>query len=215
MLTIVSVGISCLAAGFYAGLRTGNVADYEMRYYRDGMVAAMGPTPVEGRARWGTSWYENGEVLAQFEFVETRPTGRSRIWELGGQLLSESLKADAEGLSVRRWFFPGGNLRGEGVERNGKSEGHFRHFDPTGALAGESDYVDGKLEGEQKEYYRNGVVHTVTTFRHGERVGDPQYFDEQGNRLTAEEWKRMEEEAARVGREKRKAASQPSSRAVR
>lgn len=214
MLTIASVAFSCLTVGFYAGLRTGNASSYEMRYYPDGAVLGMGPAPIEGQARWGTTWYATGETWMQIELEGPQMTGRSRSWDTEGHLIQESFKADANGLSAFRTYLASGHLFAEGFQRNGKDEGRVVYHDPSGALIGENNYVDGKLDGLHKEYYPSGEVKTITRFSHGERVSAPQYFDEQGNPVSTEEWNRKEEEASRVWKEKRKAASKPSSRPI-
>lgn len=206
------VGVVCLVIGFYAGSLFSGAAYYELSFFADGTLESLSPTPIADRVRWGTTWYSSGEVLTQVEMDGSRKTGRSRMWDSNGHLMSESSVAGSNGISKFTAYYTEPQRYCEGFSKDGKSNGHFRYYDRDGLLRAEIDFVDGARSGMAIEYYPSGAVRMVAEYEAGRAIAEASYFDPQGNPITAFELEKFEDD---VFADRRLPTTRPSEGTVR
>ncbi|GMU81455.1 MAG: hypothetical protein AMXMBFR47_13260 [Planctomycetota bacterium] len=211
-LIAAGVGVVCLAVGFWVGRLFGGAAYYEVDYFADGTLESLTPTPMEDRVRWGTTWYPAGEVLTQIEMEGSRKTGRARMWDSTGHLMSESSVAGSNGISRFTSYYTEPLRYCEGFSKDGKSHGHFRYYDRDGLVRAEIDFVDGARSGMAVEYYPSGAVRMVAEYDAGRQIGEASYFDPSGNPITAFDLEKFQDDLFYVWGPP---TSRPSQRAAR
>ena len=77
--------------------------------------------------------------------------------------------------------------------KNGKMNGYLRKFFPDGKIMTESYYKNGLPDGPFIHYHMDGKVQIEGGYVNGIQTGDWKYFDENGNQVDEEEFKKQEE----------------------
>jgi hypothetical protein len=81
-------------------------------------------------------------------------------------------------------------IRLKGGFKNGKKHGKWVKYYRNGSLESINRYRKGDLFGKQKDYYSNGQLQVLWKFNNY-RIEYIKMFDEEGNKLTKEEFFRM------------------------
>ena len=89
------------------------------------------------------SYFSNGNIEYEAEFINGKLDGISRVWVEDGTLFSESEYS------------------------NGKPHGIWNRYHPNGSLMYEVYYEYGKKHGVEKWYYDNGQEKSEHKFNHG------------------------------------------------
>ena len=155
-----------------------------------------------------------GHVLQTMNFVNSFEEGVSPVFDTLGQLKEiityrkgfvmtrEALnRYDREGKKHGYWktFFDDWSLHTECYYRHGLRDGFYKEYDEKGNLKKIIKYVNDVeqvLEGDHKplvvqhEYYPNGKVKREASFRDGQREGVWREFDEQGNVVSSQTYKK-------------------------
>lgn len=92
------------------------------------------------------------------EFIETRYTTVRSYYE-DGTIATEINYINNRPLGVYRFYFPDGSLMEEGVWNDKHLTGNFKRYHSNGQLAQEFTYdEDGKRIGTQKYFYQSGDI---------------------------------------------------------
>ena len=67
----------------------------------------------------------------------------------------------------------------------------YRVYYENSQLSQEATYADNNLEGKFSHYYESGQTRSISIYKKGKKLGDTQYFHEDGRRMTKEEVKEM------------------------
>ena len=94
------------------------------------------------------SYYQNGNLEYEAEFVNGKLDGTSRVWSEDGNLYSKSEYS------------------------NGQPHGVWIIFHSNGALMHEVQYEYGQKHGVEKWYYENGQLKSEQKFSYGKPVTD-------------------------------------------
>ena len=89
------------------------------------------------------SYFSNGNVEYEAEFINGKLDGVSRVWLEDGTLISESEYS------------------------NGQPHGIWMRYHPNGSIKYEIRYEYGKKNGDEKWFYENGRVKSEQNFIHG------------------------------------------------
>ena len=89
------------------------------------------------------SYFSNGNIEYEAEFINNKLDGLSRVWLEDGMLLSESEYS------------------------NGQPHGIWKRYHPSGSIMYEVHYEYGKKHGDEKWFYKNKQVKSEQKFIHG------------------------------------------------
>lgn len=168
----------------------------------------------EVRSGEGKRYDRKWRVLQTMNFVNGFEEGFSPVFDTTG-LLKELItyrkgfmmqrealnRYDREGKKHGYWktFFDDWSLHTECYYRHGLRDGFYKEYDEKGNLKKITKFVNDVeqvLEGDQKplivqhEYYPNGKVKREASFRDGQREGVWREFDEQGNVVNSQTYKK-------------------------
>lgn len=102
-----------------------------------------------GEKRYTTtrSYYEDGTLASEINYIDNRPIG------------------------VYRFYYPDGSLMEEGVWNDKHLTGSFKRYHSNGQLAQEFTFDEnGNRVGNQKYFYQNGVIQAE------KQMGPPEHF---------------------------------------
>ena len=103
------------------------------------------------------SWYENGQLYEQIEYVNGKLHGIRYVWDEDGQLCTQS----------------------EYV--NGKRHGTYRDWHDNGQLREQSEYVNDNLHGTSRYWYDNGQLWEQCEYVNGARHGIRYIWNDDGS----------------------------------
>ena len=106
-----------------------------------GLVNKSVPLPTIDVER---SYFPNGNIEYEAEFINEKLDGTSRVWLEDGTLLSVSEYS------------------------NGQPHGHWKTFHPNDTLKHETTYFHNQKHGYEKWYYENGQLKSEQKFNYGE-----------------------------------------------
>ena len=105
-----------------------------------GLVDSPAPPPHIDVER---SYFPNGNLEYEAEFVNEKLDGTSRVWSENGKLLSVSEYS------------------------NGRPHGKWRTFHPNEQLMHETTYFHSQKHGYERWFYENGQLKSEQTFNYG------------------------------------------------
>ena len=108
-----------------------------------GLKYNLSPTPANNVER---SYYQNGNLEYEAEYMNDKLDGASRVWSEDGSLLSVSEYS------------------------NGQPHGAWKKFHPNGSVMYEVQYEYGQKHGDEKWYYENKQLKAEQKFNYGNTV---------------------------------------------
>jgi len=102
------------------------------------------------------SYFSNGKIEYEAEFINGKLDGLSRVWTENGMLISESEYS------------------------NGQPHGIWRKYHPNGSLMYEVHYEYGKKHGDEKWFYESGQVKSDQKFKYGKPESEIIRFQSDG-----------------------------------
>ncbi|MBC8320220.1 MAG: hypothetical protein H8E34_05815 [Bacteroidetes bacterium] len=165
-------------------------------YYDKGGVKAVSDFLDDGVIAYNTTFYENGNLMAEGKYVNQQKDG---IWkyylnEISNPLISMEtyVVGTLYGESIT-YYTDTGNPAEIVLFTNGKKDGKLIKYFPDGKLMTESYYKNGVPEGNFIHYHPDGQVQIIGQYQYGKQVGEWKYFDELGNPVDKDEFKKQEE----------------------
>ena len=95
-----------------------------------------------------SSYYQNGNLEYEAEYINGKLDGTSRFWSEDGSLVSEAEYS------------------------NGQPHGTWENFYPNGSVMHEVQYEFGQKHGNEKWYYENKQLKSEQKFSYGDTVND-------------------------------------------
>ena len=92
------------------------------------------------------SYYSNGQLEYEAEYLNNKLDGISRYWTEDGILISESEYS------------------------NGQENASWKKYHPNGSLMNDTEYFHGKKHGFEKWYYENGNLKSEVQYKFGEPI---------------------------------------------
>jgi antitoxin component YwqK of YwqJK toxin-antitoxin module len=93
----------------------------------------------------GCTWYNNGQLSAEYNYKEGKRDGISCGWYPSGQLLSECNYKEGKRDGICREWYASGQLEFERNYKEGKRDGIRRRWYANGQLLSECNYKAGIL----------------------------------------------------------------------
>lgn len=113
------------------------------------------------------AYHSNGNIAADFEFIEGKTNGKDKKYYSNG-------KADSEGNydyglteGIYREYYPDGKLKEEYNYLHDNVNGPYKEYNDKGKLIEEGNYYNGMLHGSQKLYDDNGVLKLTLNYYYG------------------------------------------------
>ena len=94
------------------------------------------------------SYYQNGNLEYEAEYINGKLDGLSRYWSENGVLISESEYS------------------------NGQPHGSWKNYHSNEKLMNETTYFHGQKHGYEKWYYENGQLQSEQKYEYGEAIKD-------------------------------------------
>ena len=105
------------------------------------------------------SYYQNGNLEYEAEFVNEKLDGTSRVWSEDGTLISDSEYS------------------------NGQPHGEWKTFHPNGKLKYKTTYFHSQKHGYERWHYNNGQVKSEQKFNFGKAETEIIRWDSDGTIL--------------------------------
>ena len=110
-----------------------------------GIKNKLSPTPNKDIE---SSYYQNGNLEYEAEYINGKLDGTSRVWSEDGSLFSESEYS------------------------HGQPHGTWKKFHPNGSLMYEVQYEFGQKHGDEKWYYENKQLKSEQKFSYGNTISE-------------------------------------------
>ena len=130
--------------------------------YLDQNLTELPMIPLENETGVVRSFYDNGKVSREMEYVRGEVTGIYKSYYYSGQLMYETNYQAGEYHGKTTEYYPNGNLKSEEIY----------HF--------------GELHGPSRQFYENGQLKKVVNYVYGLKHGKTETFNSQGVQLTDE-----------------------------
>ena len=104
------------------------------------------------------SYFPNGNLEYEAEFVNNKLDGTSRVWSEDGTLLSESEYTNGQPNGVWRTFHPSEKLKYETTYFHSQKHGYERWYYENGQLKSEQKFSYGKPETEIVRWNVDGTI---------------------------------------------------------
>jgi TonB family protein len=104
------------------------------------------------------TWYKNGQLQSQGNFINGKQAGKMQTWHENGNLKSEMSYKDGKNEGKSLSWYENGQLESESNYVNGKNEGESHSWYKNGKLKSEFSYTNGCYNGDVITYWPNGQV---------------------------------------------------------
>jgi TonB family protein len=133
-----------------------------------------------------TTFYENGKILSQGNYVDDKKDGDWIWYDKYGRLYCKGhLKQDlADGYWVI--YFENGKIDNEHHFLNGKLNGSYKTYFENGNIDEEGTYLNDEFVDTRKLYFDSGTLCAIETYKEG-KVADCKYFNKEDKEIKKEE----------------------------
>ena len=104
------------------------------------------------------SYFPNGNLEYEAEFINEKLDGTSRVWSEDGTLLSVSEYSNGQPHGVWKTFYPNQKLKYETTYFHSQKHGYERYYYENGQLKSEQKFSYGKSETEIVRWNVNGTI---------------------------------------------------------
>ena len=104
------------------------------------------------------SYFPNGNLEYEAEFINEKLDGTSRVWSEDGTLLSFSEYINGKPHGVWKTFYPNEKLKYETTYFHGQKHGYERYHYENGQLKSEQQFSYGKSETEIVRWNVDGTI---------------------------------------------------------
>ena len=161
-------------------------------FYESGALQAVTNYSDDGVIAQTQTFHENGAPMAEGKYIRQKKEGTWRYYsDIDSSLVAEEhyRKGILHGKSIN--YYPETGKPAEIFEFvNGKREGPYLKFFPDGSTMTKGTYKNDQLDGDFTLYFPNGKIELKGQYKNGEQVGNWNYFDEEGNAIPEEEFKK-------------------------
>ena len=120
-----------------------------------GLVENSAPSPHRDIER---SYFPNGNLEYEAEFINEKLDGTSRVWTEDGTLLSISKYSNGQPNGVWKIFHPNGSLMHAVQYEYGKKHGYETWYFENGQLKSEQKFKYGEVETEIIRWHSDGTI---------------------------------------------------------
>ena len=122
-------------------------------------ILGISPKSVTANQHTERSYYENGKLEYEAEYINGKLDGMSRYWSIGGKLISESEYS------------------------YGNPHGMWKNYHTNGNMMHTVNYFHGKKHGIEKWYHENGKIKSEQVFSYGNPEGELVRWNQDGSLL--------------------------------
>lgn len=115
-------------------------------------------------------WYENGQLIYESYYKDSKEDGVFKKWREDGSLISESHYKNGRLDGASKDWYKNGQLEYEQYYKNGAKDGVHKKWYGNGQLEYERHYKNGKHDGVHKEWSRDGSLISESHYKNGEEV---------------------------------------------
>ncbi len=151
-------------------------------------------------------YYEDGKIFAEADFSKNEFGDNWHFYNPDGTTLAEAkdsihiaeVSTDRSPITItvgankyqktEYQFYSNYTMRQRCGLNEGQRDGKCSAWFENGSLQSECSYVFGKAHGEQTVYYDNGKPRYKGSYNNGTRTGQWQFFDEDGNLLSTQNY---------------------------
>lgn len=161
-------------------------------YYESGKIKAVTVFSTDGIVARTKTYHENSQPMAEGKYIKQK---RDSIWlfysDVDGKLLSSETYKKGVLHGTTKTFYPETGNVAETIEYfNGIKEGPYKKYFPDGELMTEGTYKNDVLVGKFTLYHPNGKIQVKGKYKNGRQIGNWEYFDEEGNPVSEEDFKK-------------------------
>lgn len=164
-------------------------------YYISGVLKAVTNYSADGIIANTKTFHENSKPLAEGKYVNQM---KDSIWnyfsDVNGELISKETYNNGKLNGPSLTFYPESEKVAESIEyKNDLKEGDFKKYFPNGSIMTEGKYKNNQLEGNFILYFPNGKIQLKGKYKNGRQIGNWSYFDEDGNKVNEEDFRKSME----------------------
>lgn len=161
-------------------------------YYETGNLKAVTVFSTDGIVARTKTFHENKQPMAEGKYIKQK---RDSVWlfysDVDGKLISSETYKKGLLHGTTKTLYPETGNVAESIEyKNGIKDGSYKKYFPDGALMTEGTYVNDLLDGKFILYHPNGEVQVKGKYKNGRQIGNWNYFDEDGNPVSENEFKK-------------------------
>lgn len=164
-------------------------------YYMSGVLKAVTNYSKDGIIAYTKTFHENSNPLAEGKYINHL---KDSIWnyfsDVNGELISKETYKNGKLNGESLTFYPESGKVTESIEfKNDLKDGDFRKYFPDGSIMTEGKYKNDQLVGDFILYFPNGKIQLKGKYKNGRQIGNWLYFDEEGNQLNEEDFRKSME----------------------
>lgn len=141
-------------------------------------------------------YFDDANKITKLEgnIVKAKADGMWRTYYESGNIKSTFTYENGriEGVGFFYYDDTENTLRAEVIFKDDKLNGLYKEYHENGARKSNLTYEDGKKQGSVNYFYKTGVIQIEGTFSDNQKYGKWVYYDENGNKIATEKYKRGE-----------------------
>ena len=104
------------------------------------------------------SYFPNGNIEYEAEYLNGKLDGLSRVWHKDGTLFSESEYSNGQPHGVWKKYFPNNNIMYEASYEFGNKHGNEKWFYETGRIKSEQNFINGNAKLDITRWKPDGTL---------------------------------------------------------
>lgn len=166
---------------YKATFEDGTPVDTMIRYYPEGSKYVEIVFGEDGRRGEGTFFSEEGDKLAEGQYLNMEKDSVWRFYDKDGNLTSKEVFENDVRNGESLIFFDDGTKAAEMTYKKGKKDGLEKRYYPDGSPRVYINYKNGQMHGPYKIFHTNGVEEIEGLYNHDRRDSTWVFYDAQGN----------------------------------
>jgi antitoxin component YwqK of YwqJK toxin-antitoxin module len=188
---VLFVGLSVLGLVISRGSDEIRTFNYESGGRRAAGALALG----RETGPW-QSWWENGNLQAEGNYVDGQPDSTWTYYDEDGKLSKHlTFRLGVEHGPVTEYYADGG-IASQGQYKDGRQDGEWTFLDPQGVVMSKGNFAVDQPDGQWEYYYANGQLRSQGKFDAGKQLGLWVAWTEAGAKI--EEIEYTEEGVSRI-----------------
>jgi len=169
-------------------------------YYRSGIIQAITTYSPDGVIARTKTFHENSKLMAEGKYINQK---KDSIWryysDVDENLISDESYNNGQLNGLSRTYYPESGNIAQSIEYiDGIKNGLFRKYFPEGSIMTKGTYINDLLNGDFTLYFPEGKVQLKGKYMKGRQMGNWQYFDEEGNEISEDDFKDSDNEVIEI-----------------
>ncbi len=157
-------------------------------YYPSGKLKAIMTFQEDGKKAHNITYHENGEKMAEGDFIQQKKEGIWKYYGEDGKLIYEETYHNGTLNGKKITYYPESGQPFEVLEyKNGIKNGKWIKYFPEGTMMTQTQYINGKLEGDFVNYTPEGKILVKGKYKNDKQDGVWEFYDEATGKLLRKE----------------------------